>query len=329
MARYAIGDIQGCCDELKALLERCNYSSDRDELWFVGDLVNRGPQSLETLRFVRALGANATVVLGNHDLHLLALAYGSKRKFKEGDTLEAVLAAPDRDQLLEWLLGRPLAVFDEPRGDFLVHAGLVPEWTPRLAAKLAREVEAVLRDDARTLFDSMYGNKPDKWSDSLRGMDRLRFVINAFTRMRYCRRDGTVDFKMKGAPGQQPRRFPAVVRRAGARQPRGARDLRALVDAGFQAPARFAGAGYRLRLGRRADRGGSRRGCPRRSHCPAAGISCPAAAKAEPERLRPAERYRWRWDLRVQRGRRRLSWALPSAKRNPVRARSPLPRTAA
>ena len=163
-----------------------------------------GRKSLETLRFVRALGANATVVLGNHDLHLLALAFGSKRKPKDGDTLDAVLEAPDRDQLLEWLLGRPLAVFDEPRGDFLVHAGLVPEWTPRAAAKLAREVEAVLRDDARTLFDAMYGNKPDHWSDSLRGMDRLRFVINAFTRMRFCRRDGTVDLKAKGAPGEQP-----------------------------------------------------------------------------------------------------------------------------
>ncbi len=143
-------------------------------------------QSLETLRFVRDLGANATVVLGNHDLHLLALAYGSKRKHKDGDTLEEILEAPDRDQLLEWLLHRPLAVFDEPRGDFLVHAGLVPEWTPLVAAKLAREVEAVLRDDPRTLFDAMYGNKPDRWSEQLRGMDRLRFVINVFTRMRFC-----------------------------------------------------------------------------------------------------------------------------------------------
>jgi bis(5'-nucleosyl)-tetraphosphatase (symmetrical) len=203
MARFAIGDIQGCCDELKALLAKLNFSADRDQLWFVGDLVNRGPQSLETLRFVRALGENATVVLGNHDLHLLALAYGSKRKQKDGDTLAPVLDAPDRDQLLEWLLGRPLAVFDEPRGDFLVHAGLAPEWTPRFAAKLAREVEAILRDDARTLFDSMYGNKPDKWSEQLRGMDRLRFVINAFTRMRFCHADGTVDLKAKGAPGEQ------------------------------------------------------------------------------------------------------------------------------
>src|SRR3954467_15682954 len=127
MARFAIGDIQGCCDELKSLLARCKFSADRDQLWFVGDLVNRGPQSLETLRFVRALGANATVVLGNHDLHLLALAYGTKRKLKESDTLDAVLAAPDRDQLLEWLSGRPLAVFDEPRGEFLGHAGPAPD----------------------------------------------------------------------------------------------------------------------------------------------------------------------------------------------------------
>jgi bis(5'-nucleosyl)-tetraphosphatase (symmetrical) len=204
VARYAIGDIQGCCDELKALLARFDYSPDRDQLWFVGDLVNRGPKSLETLRFVRSLGANATVVLGNHDLHLLALAYGSKRKTKDGDTLDAILDAPDRDQLLEWLSGRPLAVFDEPRGDFLVHAGLVPDWTPREAAKYAREVEAVLRDDARSLFDAMYGNKPDKWDATLRGMDRLRFVINVFTRMRFCTREGRVDLKAKGAPGEQP-----------------------------------------------------------------------------------------------------------------------------
>ena len=259
MARYAIGDVQGCCDELKALLKRCNYSADRDELWFVGDLVNRGPQSLETLRFVRALGANATVVLGNHDLHLLALAFGSKRKPKDGDTLDGVLEAPDRDQLLEWLLGRPLAVFDEPRGDFLVHAGLVPEWTPRVAAKLAREVEAVLRDDARTLFDAMYGNKPEQWSDQLRGMDRLRFVINAFTRMRFCRRDGIVDLKMKGAPGEQPEGFLPWFDVPGAAEPRRARGLRSLVDAGFQAARRPAGAGYGLRVGRFVDRRESRR----------------------------------------------------------------------
>ena len=232
MARYAIGDIQGCCDELKALLAQLNYSADRDQLWFVGDLVNRGPQSLETLRFVRALGANATVVLGNHDLHLLALAYGSKRKPKDGDTLDAVLEAPDRDQLLEWLLGRPLAVFDEPRGDFLVHAGLVPEWTPRAAAKFAREVEAVLRDDARTLFDAMYGNKPDQWSDNLRGMDRLRFVINAFTRMRYLQARRHRRSQDERRARRSARRFLSVVRRAGPQEQRRARGLRPLVHAG-------------------------------------------------------------------------------------------------
>jgi len=204
MARYAIGDIQGCCDELEALLSRLRFSADRDQVWFVGDLVNRGPRSLETLRLVRALGANATVVLGNHDLHLLALAYGSKRKVKDGDTLDPIFKAADRDQLLEWLLRRPLAVFDEPRGDFLVHAGLVPEWSPRVAANLAREVEAVLREDPRALFDAMYGNKPDRWNDKLRGMDRLRFIINVFTRMRFVAPDGTIDLKQKGTPGEQP-----------------------------------------------------------------------------------------------------------------------------
>ena len=177
-----------------------------------------------------------------------------------------MLEAPDRDQLLEWLLGRPLAVFDEPRGDFLVHAGLVPEWTPRVAAKLAREVEAVLRDDARTLFDAMYGNKPEKWSDSLRGMDRLRFVINAFTRMRFCRRDGTVDLKMKGKPGEQPADFLPWFDVPERAEPRGARGLRSLVDAGFQEAPRPAGAGHRLRVGRCVDRGESRR---RRRACAA------------------------------------------------------------
>ncbi len=204
MPRYAIGDIQGCCDELKALLKRLDYSPDRDQLWIVGDLVNRGPRSLETLRFVRALGANATVVLGNHDLHLLALAYGSKRAPGRGDTLGEILEAPDRDQLLEWLLARPLLVYDEPRGDLLVHAALAPQWTPRQAATLAREVEAVLRNDARTLFDAMYGNKPDRWADNLRGMDRLRFIINVLTRARFFTRDGVLDLEMKTAPGEQP-----------------------------------------------------------------------------------------------------------------------------
>ena len=153
MARFAVGDIQGCFDELRALLERVRFSADRDQLWFVGDLVNRGPKALETLRFVRDLGDNAVVVLGNHDLHLLALACGGGvRSGKPGDTLDDVLRAPDRDALLEWLLQRPLVHFDAARRDLLVHGGLIPPWTVETALCLAREVETALRTDPRALF---------------------------------------------------------------------------------------------------------------------------------------------------------------------------------
>lgn len=201
VARYAIGDIQGCYDELRELLASLRYSSDRDELWFVGDLVNRGPKSLEVLRFVRSLGAAATVVLGNHDLHLLAVALGSDaRGLRRGDTLDAVLAARDRDVLLEWLLTRPLAHHDEASGDLLIHAGLVPQWNAAEAARLAREVERALATDARDLFDHMYGDRPDRWSAGLEGHERLRFIVNALTRLRYCTREGRVDLRFKGAP---------------------------------------------------------------------------------------------------------------------------------
>ena len=195
---WAIGDIQGCHDELQALVAQLGFRSDRDQLWFTGDLVNRGPRSLETLRYVRSLGDNAITVLGNHDLHLLAVAFATKRKVKSGDTLDDVLGAKDKDVLLEWLLTRPLAHFDAARKDLLVHAGLVPQWSAETAVALAREVEAALRKDPRALFDEMYGDQPDKWSDSLKGMDRLRFAINALTRLRICTRDGRVDLKMKG-----------------------------------------------------------------------------------------------------------------------------------
>ncbi|MGH8308272.1 MAG: symmetrical bis(5'-nucleosyl)-tetraphosphatase [Steroidobacteraceae bacterium] len=201
MTRFAIGDVQGCHDELRALVKRIGFSADRDRLWFVGDLVNRGPDSLGVLRFVRALGANAVVVLGNHDLHLLALALGSRRKTKRGDTLEAVLAAPDRDALLEWLIAQPLAHHDADANDLLVHGGLIPQWTVHDAVELSREVQAALRRDARGLFDEMYGDQPDRWSSRLAGIERLRFAINAFTRMRYCAADGRVDLKLKEAPG--------------------------------------------------------------------------------------------------------------------------------
>lgn len=202
MARYAIGDIQGCYDELRELLNRIRYSPDRDELWFVGDLVNRGPKSLDVLRFVRSLGDAAICVLGNHDLHLLALAQGSSRKPKRGDTLEAVLGAPDCDELLEWLAERPLAHL--AHGDLLVHAGLVPQWTAQRAVALAREVEEALRVDRVALFEHMYGDRPDVWDEGLRGYDRLRFIINVLTRLRFCSPEGRVDLKCKGKPDEAP-----------------------------------------------------------------------------------------------------------------------------
>jgi bis(5'-nucleosyl)-tetraphosphatase (symmetrical) len=196
---YAIGDVQGCYDELRTLIARVNFSADRDRLWFVGDLVNRGPRSLETLRFVRSLGDNAVVVLGNHDLHLLAVAFGSRRK-RRSDTLDEILEAHDRDRLLEWLVTRPLLHFDPARRDLLVHAGLVPQWNAEIALSLAREVETSLRKDPREVFDHMYGDEPDRWSESLTGPDRQRFTINVLTRLRLCTAQGQIDLRMKGKP---------------------------------------------------------------------------------------------------------------------------------
>ena len=203
MTRYAIGDVQGCYEELRALLERLSFSPDRDQLWFVGDLVNRGPASLEVLRFVRALADNAIVVLGNHDLHLLAVAHGIRRA-RRSDTVDDVLGAPDREVLLEWLTARPLAHVQAADGgrppDLMVHAGLVPQWTVELTLTLAREVETALRRDAIGVFQHMYADEPDRWSDDLQGMDRLRFAINVLTRVRVSTADGRIDLKLKGKP---------------------------------------------------------------------------------------------------------------------------------
>lgn len=207
MARYAIGDIQGCREELRALLAQLKFKSDRDELWFVGDLVNRGPDSLGVLRFVHALGDNARVVLGNHDLHLLAVAYGSRaRKLRADDTLDAILAASDRERLLDWLRTRPLAVRDTRAGrdDLMVHAGLVPQWSADDADSLAREIAARLAERPGELFEHMYGDEPSRWSATLAGHDRARFVINVLTRLRFCNDDGRIDLRAKGAPGSQP-----------------------------------------------------------------------------------------------------------------------------
>jgi bis(5'-nucleosyl)-tetraphosphatase (symmetrical) len=202
VTRYAIGDIQGCNDELRTLLTKLHFSPDRDQIYFVGDLVNRGPASLEVLRFVRSLGDNAVVVLGNHDLHLLAVAHGVRRN-RKSDTIDDILSAPDRDQLLEWLIARPLAhARTHPDGhtDLLVHAGVVPQWTVDTTISLAREVESILQTAPRRIFDHMYGDDPDRWSAQLDEIERLRFTINVLTRLRVCSKDGRVDLKWKGKP---------------------------------------------------------------------------------------------------------------------------------
>ena len=203
MAMFAIGDVQGCHDELQRLLERIRFDHTEDRLWFTGDLVNRGPRSLETLRFVKSLGERAVCVLGNHDLHLLAVAAGTAER-RRNDTLDDVLAAHDRDELLDWLRRRSMLHHDQGLGYTLVHAGLPPQWDLELASTCARELEAVLRGDATEFFRHMYGNEPRRWSPELRGMDRLRFIVNCFTRVRYCSADGDLDLKAKGAPGSQP-----------------------------------------------------------------------------------------------------------------------------
>ncbi len=200
MARFAIGDLQGCAAELRALLELIKFSADRDQLWFVGDLVNRGPQSLQCLRLIRALGDNAVVVLGNHDLHLLARAFGSRLRDKPGDTLQEVLRAPDRMPILQWLLERPLAYQDPLHGELLIHAGLVPQWTVPQTLALAQEVRAALLAAPEDFFDDMYGDQPDQWSAQLTGSERLRFIVNVLTRLRVCTAAGRAAFKAKGPP---------------------------------------------------------------------------------------------------------------------------------
>ena len=204
MAVYAIGDIQGCYDELRSLLDLCRFDPAQDRLWFTGDLVNRGPDSLAVLRFVRDLGERAISVLGNHDLHLLALAEGLG-KANPADTLQPVLDAPDRDELLHWLRHRPLLHYDAGIDTALIHAGLPPQWDLRDARARSAELEAVLRgDDYRDFLAHMYGNQPKRWAMDLAGWERLRFIVNCFTRLRYCRADGELCLKAKGEPGTQP-----------------------------------------------------------------------------------------------------------------------------
>lgn len=198
MATYAIGDIQGCYDELRQLLDKADFDPTKDKLWCVGDLVNRGPDSLAVLRWIKALGEQAIVVLGNHDLHLLAVALAGAPVSKK-DTLDAILEAADRDELLHWLRHRPLLHHSEKKGFTLVHAGLPPQWDLAQAQHCAREVESMLQGpDHVELLRQMYGNEPVRWSEELTGMERLRFITNCLTRLRWCGADGQLLLKEKG-----------------------------------------------------------------------------------------------------------------------------------
>lgn len=208
MTTYAVGDLQGCLDPLKCLLQRVDFSASRDCLWLAGDLVNRGPQSLEALRFVRELGSSGITVLGNHDLHLLAVAHNVER-MKKSDTLKPILDASDRDDLIEWLRQQKLIHHDADRSTTMVHAGIPPQWTLAKALKRAAEVEQALRDDAMLppFLDGMYGNQPAKWSKELHGVPRLRLITNYFTRMRFCKADGTLDLEAKEGLDSAPDGF--------------------------------------------------------------------------------------------------------------------------
>jgi bis(5'-nucleosyl)-tetraphosphatase (symmetrical) len=202
MATYAIGDIQGCYTPLARMLDKVAFDPAVDRLWIVGDLVNRGPESLRVLRFLRDLGDAASIVLGNHDLYLLMVAAGFKRRDSD-DTLFQVLEAPDRDELIDWLACLPLL---EVHGDHvLVHAGLLPGWTVTRAQALANEVSVVLGGArAREFLLNLAGNRPERWSDGLKGWDRLRVIVNALTRLRFCSADGRMDLRAKGAPHKAP-----------------------------------------------------------------------------------------------------------------------------
>ena len=203
MAVYAIGDIQGCYEPLQRLLERVRFDPAADQLWLVGDLVNRGPHSVEVLRLIYQLGERAITVLGNHDLTLLAVAAGQVKP-KRKDTFHPILDAPDSAELLDWLRRRPMLHHDPDLGFTLVHAGLPPQWDLALAQGCAAELEAMLRGRDWTRFmGKMFGGEPRVWREELTGDDRLRFIVNALTRMRFCTADGVLSFAEKGPPGSQ------------------------------------------------------------------------------------------------------------------------------
>ena len=214
MSTYAIGDLQGCAGSFETLLETVGFDAAVDRVWLVGDLVNRGPDSLAVLRRVMAMGPAAAVVLGNHDLHLLAVAAGV-RTTGRGDTLDAVLVAPDATRLLDWLRHRSLAhretlvATSGPLDTLMVHAGVLPSWSADDAMRHAAELEAALRaPNWRDTLAVLFGNKPARWRESLTGDERLRAIVNALTRIRYCADDDRIDFKAKDAPMQAGDHFP-------------------------------------------------------------------------------------------------------------------------
>ena len=209
MSHYAIGDIQGCLHPLQRLLQRIAFNPQEDKLWLAGDLVNRGPESLKTLRFLYHLRNCCHIVLGNHDLHLLAVAAGYRQP-SPGDTLQDILQAPDRDTLLEWLRQQPLIHHDAQLGYTMVHAGIPPQWSIAKALALAAEVEAALQGpDIHHFFNSMYGNQPSLWDKNLKQQERWRLITNSFTRMRFCTAKGELELQTKAKvntapPGYRP-----------------------------------------------------------------------------------------------------------------------------
>ncbi|GFM81050.1 bis(5'-nucleosyl)-tetraphosphatase, symmetrical [Pseudomonas cichorii] len=210
MAVYAVGDLQGCLEPLKCLLDDVRFDPARDQLWLVGDLVNRGPQSLETLRFLYSIRESIVCVLGNHDLHLLAASRKIER-LKKSDTLREILEAPDSNELLDWVRRQKLMHYDAQRNIAMAHAGIAPQWSLKKALKCASEVEQALQDDNlyEPFLDGMYGNEPVKWDNDLQGVTRLRVITNYFTRMRFCTREGKLDLKSKegietALPGYKP-----------------------------------------------------------------------------------------------------------------------------
>lgn len=204
MSTYAIGDVQGCLQPLQRLLDHIQFDVAKDILWFTGDLVNRGPQSLEVLRLIKALGPQHKIVLGNHDLHLLAVYHHVEKK-KMQDTFDEILSAADVVELINWLQHQPLLCADNKLNYVMTHAGLPPAWTLSKAQQLAGEVENILRgDQVKEFLQQMHGNFPDQWRDDLTGFDRIRCIINYFTRMRYCYADGGLDFSYKGRLGGEP-----------------------------------------------------------------------------------------------------------------------------